>query len=254
MFELFLFLWIIYFWAFIYAIKYENNSVVDLLWWIVPMTIALWTYNQESIFSLSQTLITLLVVVWGIRLTLNILSKKWEKFHSEDIRYTHMKKNWKYPKLRTFFQVFVLQFLLVLIVSLPIFIGNTAENLSASILFPFCAALCALLWLLYESRADAELAGFIINKKSWNILTWGLRKFHRYPQYFWELVFWLWISLLAVQFSLWSMLSVGVVFFLLRYVSGVPLLEARYESNSAYKKYSEDTPIFFPNYKKIFQK
>jgi len=107
---------------------------------------------------------------------------------------------------------------------------------------------------MYEDRADGELAGFIKNKKDGDILTSGLRSFHRYPQYFGEATFWFGISLIAAQVSLWSFLGFAIIFILVRYVSGVPMLEKHYEGQKNFERYAKKTPIFFPDYSRIFTK
>ena len=66
-------------------------------------------------------------------------------------------------------------------------------------------------------------------KKKGQILTEGLRKYHRYPQYFGESIFWLGISIIASQVSIFAFIGWIVITIIVRYVTGVPLLEQRYE-------------------------
>lgn len=252
--QIIIILWIFYVFLYFYALRYKNNSIVDLFWWPVFGFIAITTYISESMFTLSQTLVTLLVLAWSFRLFFNILSKKWWNIHEEDSRYAAWRKQWKYVRLRSFFQVFVLQLVLALLVATPIWIINTSSGFDPNLLLSLWGWILALLWLLYESRSDGELAWFVKNKKSGDIMDSGLRRFHRYPQYFGESVFWLWICIIAAQVSLWSFAWFILIFFLVRYVSGVPQLEKRYEWNKKFEKYSEKTPIFFPDLRKIISK
>jgi len=252
MLQIIIFLSVFYLLLYLYSLKYNNNSIVDLFWWPVFGFIAITTYISESMFTLSQTLVTLLVLAWSCRLFFNILSKKWWNIHEEDPRYAVWREQWNYVKIRSFFQVFALQLLLALIVATPIWIINTSSGFEPSLWLSFVWAAIAFFWLLYESRADGELAGFIKNKESGDIMDSGLRKFHRYPQYFGESVFWLGISIIAAQVSFWSFVWFWVIFLLVRYVSGVPQLEKRYEWNKKFEKYAEKTPIFFPDFRKIF--
>lgn len=252
MFQIFCILWALYFGLFLYALKYKNNSIVDLFWGPVFVIIVLYSYFFESIFSLSQTLLTLLVTAWGIRLFLNILVKKIGDFHHEDPRYALWRKQWKYIKTRSLFQVFLLQGILACIVATPIWVLNFASWFEENITLVFLGGMLALFWLLYESRADGELAGFMKNKKPGDILTTGLRSFHRYPQYFWESVFWFGVCIIASQISLLSFVWFFVICFLVRYVSGVPMLEKRYKNHKKYQEYSQNTPLFFPDFMKVF--
>jgi steroid 5-alpha reductase family enzyme len=45
-----------------------------------------------------------------------------------------------------------------------------------------------------------------------------------------------------------------LIFFLVRFVSGVPMLEKRYKGQDNFEKYAEKTPIFFPDFIRIFTK
>jgi steroid 5-alpha reductase family enzyme len=107
---------------------------------------------------------------------------------------------------------------------------------------------------MYETIADSELRQFVRTKEEGQILTQGLRKFHRYPQYFGESLFWFGISFIAAQISLLAFAGWGLITFLLLFVSGVPLLEARYKGQRNYSVYKKKTPIFFPDYRKIWER
>lgn len=238
---------ICYLWLFIYAYYKQDNSIVDVFWGPWFVIIALLSYFLFSAWWAAQMLITLLVTAWWVRLALNIGAKKiWHS--SEDARYARWRKQWKYFYIRSFFQVYMFQGFLMCLVATPIFVMNMENSFDESILLTFVWGLIALWGLIYEARADAELAGFIVNKKSWDILTNGLRSFHRYPQYFGESLFWFGIALIASQISLWAFLWWWVITILVRYVSGVPLLEERYSWNTDFEKYSKRVPIFIPNF------
>ena len=236
---------------FFLSLRLKDNSIADAFWgmWFViiwVLSYALWWSGYSS-----QLILTLLVSAWGLRLFLNILSKKLPYSWKEDARYARWRKQWTYFKTRSFFQVFVLQWVLMCIVALPIFIINLTWSYDESILLTLAWASIALFGLLYEARADAELAGFMKNKKSWDILTGWLRHFSRYPQYFWESVFWFGIAVIVAQVSLWWFLGWFIITMLVRYVSWVPLLEQRYAWQKKYEEYSKNTPIFFPDFRKI---
>lgn len=63
-------------------------------------------------------------------------------------------------------------------------------------------------------------------------------------------MFWLGISIIAFQASLAGFVGWIIITILVRYVSGVPMLEKRYEGQKNYEVYSKDTPVFFPNWTK----
>lgn len=236
---------------FLLSIKLKDNSIADLFWWVWFVIIAVLTYFLSWVWYTSQVVMTLLVSAWGVRLFLNILSKKVPYSGKEDARYKRWRDNWTHFYTRSFFQVYFFQGFLMLLIATPILLLNLSSWFEESMTLTFLGWAIALFGLLYEARADGELAGFIKNKKSGDILTGWLRYFSRYPQYFWESVFWFGIAMIASQVSIWWFVWWAIITILVRYVSGVPLLEERYAWQKNYEKYSETTPIFFPDYTKI---
>lgn len=248
MIEILITLWVLYTLLFLISIKIKDNSIADVFWGFGFVVIALLSF-WGSTQTLAQTLVTLLVTAWGIRLVVNIGAKKLR--HSwEDARYAGWRKTWKYFYVRSFFQVYILQWVLMCLVALPIFFTNLTSWYEEFVWVSFVGWVIALFGLLYETIADTELAQFVRTKKSWEILTEWLRKYSRYPQYFGESVFWLGISIIAFQASLVSFVGWIVITILVRYVSGVPMLEKRYQGQKNYEVYSQDTPVFFPNWTK----
>ena len=59
-------------------------------------------------------------------------------------------------------------------------------------------------------------------------------------------MFWLGISLIALPFSYWGLISFAVITILLLFVSGVPLQEARYAGRANWEEYKKKTSVFIP--------
>ncbi len=246
-------LFVLYVFLFLASIYLEDNGIADIFWGFGFMVIAgLWFffYSNETF---AQTLVTFLIFLWGTRLTLYIGMKNLN--HSkEDSRYAAWRTEWKHVKTRSFFQVYMLQGLLMCIIATPIFITNLTQSYDPSMFLSILWWAIALFGFFYEMRADKELGSFMKTKKKKEILTTGLRSYHRYPQYFWESMFWLGVSVIASQVSVFAFIGWIVITLLLRYVSGVPLLEKRYEGDKRYKKYSNTTPVFIPAWNRILNK
>ncbi len=226
----------------------KDNSKVDIFWGLGFIIIAWGIYISWIMMTASHYAIIMLVTAWWLRLAYNI-TKKQLKHAGEDFRYAAWRKSWDYFYFRSFFQIHVLQFILMCLVAIPIFVMYSDIVYQNSILL-ICGSAIALFGLIYESVADKQLADFMKIKKPWEILTSGLRRYHRYPQYFWESIFWLGIAFISVQANLLGMIGWIFITILVRYVSWVPLLEARYKWDKAYVKYSEDTPVFMPDWRK----
>ena len=109
----------------------------------------------------------------------------------------------------------------------------------------------ALIWgfgLLFESIADLQLTRFKQNKANkGGILTTGLWKFSRHPNYFGETVVWWGIYLVALAAGAWwTIFSPILMTWLLVRVSGVAMLERTMRNKPSYEEYMKKTSAFFP--------
>ncbi|MGB1097468.1 MAG: DUF1295 domain-containing protein, partial [Acholeplasmataceae bacterium] len=107
----------------------------------------------------------------------------------------------------------------------------------------------------FESISDAQLKRFkSLPKNKGKIMDKGLWAYTRHPNYFGDFV--IWISYFVIMFYsldvryVFAIIGTCIMGYLLRYFSGVPLLEKRYKDDPQYQKYAESTPIFFPKLKK----
>lgn len=240
---------LIYFliWFFISKIK-NNYSLVDIAWgggFIVVATISIILTKKITIQNL---LVFLLIIFWGSRLFYHLLVRNWNK--PEDYRYVNMRKRWgnKYQNIKAFTNVFITQGIILFIIGLPVI--NVFNNPVDT--FNWWQFLGVLIWLVgftYEFLADYQLASFKKNEENnGKLLTTGVWKTTRHPNYFGESLCW-WgiflISLSTINF-IWLLVSPLLITFLLVFVSGVPLLEKKYKDRTDFKEYAEKTPKFFP--------
>ncbi len=78
----------------------------------------------------------------------------------------------------------------------------------------------------------------------------GLWKYTRHPNYFGESLMWWGLALASISTTqLWpiAILSPALITYLLRFVSGVPLLEKRWEGNPEWEAYKVKTPAMLPS-------
>lgn len=229
--------------AFILALLKRDNSIVDVMWGLMFMMTSLVSYFVYGSGEPIQILITVLVCLWGCRLALHILIRNWGK--GEDFRYAAWRENWgKWIVVRGFVQIFLLQgFLHLLIVSPVVFVNALGGELS------LLARVGLAIWAIgffFESVGDAQLSAFIKTKKKGEIMTKGLWKYTRHPNYFGEVTMWWGVFLIAVETSWWALLSPLLISYLILYVSGIPMLEAKYKGNKAWEDYAKKTSAFFP--------
>lgn len=231
--------------TFLVAKKRNQLNVVDVAWGGGFVIVALRTYAQ--IREPRTLLVAVLVTLWGLRLMNHLLRRI--RSGEDDPRYIEMKKKWKGNVwLRAYFAVFMLQGLLILVVSLPI--TMTANKLTGSLgAANYVGALMWFIGFTIERVADSQLAEFIKNRKTKNeVLDNGLWKYSRHPNYFGELAQWWGIGIIALQVSYgWiGLLGPLTLTVLILFVSGIPPIEKKKKSNPAYAAYMRRTSPIVP--------
>lgn len=232
---------------FILAQIIKNNSIVDMGWGFGFVVVALFALISRGAYVERNLLLTALVAVWGLRLTYYIVRRNWGK--PEDFRYAKWRRAWgRWLVPRAFFQVFMLQGFLMLVIGYPIIVVNASPQPGLG----FLDYLGLLVWLtgfFFESVGDRQMAEFKKDPANkGRIIKTGLWKYSRHPNYFGEATMWWGIFLLALSVPLgWSALisPVTITLFLL-YVSGVPMLEKKYKDNPDFQAYARVTSKFFP--------
>lgn len=221
----------------------KDNSIVDMAWGPGFMIIAWVNYLLNPTFD--RLLIPLLVSLWGTRLFLHIFQRNRGK--PEDYRYVAMRKKWGDKQLiKAFTNVFMLQAILNYIVGFSI---TNATGSMQNLILVGIGTLLFLAGLSFEAIGDAQLASFIkYRKKPGDVMDEGLWQYTRHPNYFGEAVLWWGIYGVALGYgaSYFSIIAPLTITVLVRYVSGVPLLEKRYENNEKFQEYAKKTSVFIP--------
>ena len=233
--------------VFVIATLRTDNSVVDTAWGIGFILVAALTFFLEEGFSWRQILVTGFVGLWGIRLAAHIYLRNRGK--GEDFRYARWRRDWgKMFVLRSYFQIFLLQGVLLLIISYPVILVNKTgtEGMSA-----WDAAGVAI-WFIgffFEAVGDYQLSRFKKDPRNkGKIMTAGLWSLTRHPNYFGEATLWWGIFLIALSSrNGWTaVISPALITFLLLRVSGVTMLEKKYAENRDFLEYARKTRPFFP--------
>jgi steroid 5-alpha reductase family enzyme len=217
--------------TFLLAVLLRNNSIVDITWGLGFIMIAGVAYLFSSGNYIAQ-LIFVYVIIWGVRLAVHIALRNWGK-------------GWV---IRSFFQIFVVQWILMQLVSIPIVLGIVGVMRTTSWLMYGGMAI----WItgfFFEAIGDYQLTQF--KKKKSNkgkLMTTGLWSWTRHPNYFGEATLWWGIALLAYGVSRNPYVFIGPVTidFLLLFVSGIPMLERKYKGRSDWRAYVKKTSAFFP--------
>jgi steroid 5-alpha reductase family enzyme len=232
---------------FLYAQIRKDNSLIDIFWGPGFCVIALLTLLLSQNFEVRPLIATALVLIWGLRLGFYIGKRNLGK--GEDFRYIEMRKRWgKHQALGAFFNVFMLQGVLMFIISQSVQNINLHSGPGLHLL-DYAGILLWLAGFYFEAVGDAQMKRFKSDPANkGKIMTSGLWSLTRHPNYFGEIVMWWGIFLMALQVSHWYLSLAGTVlitFFLMR-VSGVPMLERKYKDNPEYQEYVKRTPALFP--------
>ena len=234
-------LWLVSLWL-------KNSSIVDIFWG-TGFVIANWVYFilTPDGFMLRKIIISILVTIWGLRLSIYILLRNFGK--PEDFRYQKWRKEsgkkwwWK-----SYFQVFLLQGVLLGVISIPLLaaqINPLPDHLTA---LDFLGIAVWLFGFYFESMGDYQLARFKANPENkGKVMDKGVWRYTRHPNYFGDSAqWWGYFLIAAAAGGWWTIYSpILMTLFLLR-VSGVALLEKTMEKRPGYKEYIRKTSAFVP--------
>lgn len=242
---LFLFLYM-NFW-FLFSLIKKRNDMADVAWGLGFIFLAWASFILSQSFNIRGLLLNILVSIWGLRLSWHIYSRNKNK--PEDYRYLSWRKSWgKWFYIRSYFQIYILQGVFLFFIVFPIISVNKYSGLPLGWL-DFFGILIWIFGFCFEVIGDAQLAKFNKNPKNKDkIMQEGLWRYTRHPNYFGEVMLW-WgifiISLRSINF-LYTIISPLTITVLILFISGIPLLEKKYQERSDFKEYKKRTSIFFP--------
>jgi steroid 5-alpha reductase family enzyme len=234
------------------AARIKDVSFIDAVWGGAMAALGVLSWIQLQPRGPRASLIAALTLIWGARLGWHLYTR-WIK-HGEDRRYARMlgkaKREGRYGRAAA--GVFGGQAVLLYITCLPAQIGVLAS--AAAPIGPLALAGAAL-WLLgfaFETVGDHQLTRFRADPaNAGKVLSSGLWRYTRHPNYFGDACVWWGIWLAAAEAGWWTALVTlaGPLFltFTLTRWSGKPLLEKRMdERRPEYADYVRRTSGFIP--------
>lgn len=224
----------------------NDASIADIFWGagFVLLTLAAYLYSERSTL---QTLLAVLVTVWGGRLTAHISLRNHGK--PEDPRYAAWRRQggrrWWW---HSYFKVFLLQGFLMWTIAAPLLAVQSAVGVRTA---PIAAGVGAAIWAIgffFEAAGDYQLARFKANpRNAGRVLTVGVWRYTRHPNYFGDAAQWWGFYVLAVAAGgWWTVYSPLIMTLLLLRVSGVTLLEKSMKARPGYEDYVKTTSAFVP--------
>lgn len=232
------------------AVRIRNAGIVDVAWALgfAPLALLYRVFGDGE--PARQNLITLMTVLWSLRLGVHLWKRVMGHHPEEDGRYRELRRGVAGHEGFFFFWFFQAQALLLALLSIPVMLSNFDPRLHLG----FSDWLGFSVWLvaiLGESLADGQLAAFKADPSNrGKVCSAGLWKLSRHPNYFFEWLVWVALFLFALP-APWGWTTIFapalMLFFLLR-VTGIPYTEQQSlrSRGEAYRSYQRTTSAFVP--------
>lgn len=222
----------------------KDNSIVDIIWGLLFVVSTWVAFLLDRNFFVSQWIVLACVTLWGLRLSAHILIRHWGK--GEDFRYKKWREEWgEWVVPRAFAQVYLLQWALHLLIMVPVFLVMFRAQTGLE-WWHICGLFLWAFGFFFEAVGDWQLTQFLKVKKKGQIMQTGLWKYTRHPNYFGEVTQWWGLWLIAAPLAWWAIVGPATITYLILYVSGIPMLEAKYKGRPQWEAYAKKTSAFFP--------
>ncbi len=230
--------------VFVPAYFLKTDKLTDLSYSLTFFVLAFFLYWNSS-QDIVHLLLLLMILIWSIRLGVYLFirinkTKRDRRFDGIRESFTRFIKFWLLQGL----SVWIILFASINYFSIPNLEFSNLHILGLSIWF---------IGLLIETVADYQK--FVFKSKPENKEHWtnvGLWNRSRHPNYFGEILVWVGIYLFTIVnktdlLTLIALISPIYIIFILMFVSGVPLLEKKYnekfKDNPEYQKYKAKTNL-----------
>ena len=238
--------------AWIPASLAESERYYDLTGGLTYLTVVgftLWAGSQSESPSARELIVSLLVVIWALRLSSFLY-----------LRIHRTGKDGRFDRLKTspirFLVPWTIQGLWVFLTMIVVIVINSQAESAPEL--GIWDAIGLLMWLLgfsIEVIADNQKSAF--NANSDNQGKWidsGLWSYSRHPNYLGEIMLWTGIACFGIScfsgLERVAWVSPIFIYLLLTKISGVPILDRRglekWGDQPEYHKYREETPTLLP--------
>jgi len=231
------------------SIIIKNVSIVDLFWGLGFVITGGYYFLHTQGFEARKIIVVIMLIVWGLRLSGYLTWRNAGK--GEDFRYRQFRQ--KYGENRywwvSFFQTFLLQGILMWLISVTLLGAQYNAGNSSLGFFDYAGIFLWIIGLIFETGGDLQLSRFKADPANkGKVLDTGFWKYTRHPNYFGDAAVWWGFGFMSVAAGsyipvLGSLLMTALII----KVSGVVLLEkSLVESKPRYKDYVQKTSPFIP--------
>jgi steroid 5-alpha reductase family enzyme len=231
---------------FLISLLLKRNDIADIAWgagYILIIAGLAWQFPPSN----TALLVSTLICCWAIRLSTHIAIRTARK--PEDFRYHQWRIAWGHSFFwRAWLQIYILQACFMLIIAAPVFFVWLSPNESPSWSRLIGSAIF-LTGFLFQAISDHQLARFLKHRThNHEILTTGLWKYSRHPNYFGEILVWwgIFVIIAPIPLAWLTAISPITITVLLLFVSGIPMIEQRYRHHPEYQQYRKKTAALIP--------
>ena len=231
------------------SIILKNVSIVDLFWGMGFVLSATFYFLKTGEPEPRKTLLMVMAGLWGLRLSAYLTWRNTGK--GEDFRYREFRK--KYGENRywwiSFFQTFLLQGILMWLISAPLLGAMLYGQEKQLGILDFLGIILWITGFAFEAGGDFQLARFKSDPANkGKVLNTGFWRYTRHPNYFGDSAVWWGFGLFCISAgSYLPVLGSILMTALIIKVSGVALLEKSLKDTKPdYKGYIEKTSAFLP--------
>lgn len=236
---------------FLVASKKNRTDYVDVAWGggFLAILATSWLLTRDEGVQTANLIIVACVALWAARIIYHLGKRNFTK-KEDDPRYLKIKSKWSDNiALQTYIKIFLFQGLLVWLISLPV-IASWDVQVGDDLTGIYIGLVVWGIGFLFESIGDRQLRVFISDPKNkGKIMTGGLWRYSRHPNYFGEVTQWwgIWLMSLYLNPVWWSVIGPLTITYLIVFLSGIPLQERRYAANNAYQRYKKRTSALIPS-------
>lgn len=233
---------------FTFAFIFKTDKLTDLTYGLTFILLSVIAVIASKDISIHKGILLSMIILWATRLITYLF-----------YRINKMKKDSRFDEMRSkffkFAQFWFLQGISVWIIMLPSSLFLVKLN---DINISVVSILGVIIWfigLTIETTADIQKFKFKNNPKNKGLwIQSGIWKYSRHPNYFGEILCWIGIFLfISPALNGWEYLTIISPLYIttiLLFVSGVPILEKRYneryKDNEEYQGYKRTTSLIIP--------
>ncbi|MGW0162832.1 DUF1295 domain-containing protein [Mycobacterium sp. NPDC003323] len=236
---------------FVFSRVYRNSSFYDAYWSVIPpLLLCYWWYRAAPEVDLLRAwLITVVVVLWAIRLTANWVYA-FPGLHHEDWRYPMFKQRaGRFEIVADLVAIHLIPTFQVFLAMVPVYVAITRPD-PGLVWLSWIALVVGLAAVAVELVADVQMHRFVAERREGQAMDRGLWSWSRHPNYFGEFSFWAALALfgIAADPGLWWLSVIGAVAILAMFLgASIPMMEQRsLQRRPSYQDVIDRVPRFVP--------